>query len=151
MAKCPACSAPLPIFALLMHGGMLGGPHYAITCPACNRRIYVARDARNIGPPFVVLVIGLIASFPSSVSDQLLSGAGRWMFLARAEIWAVATLGATVLFSFGGRLTAYPIDQPRERASGSTRLTNLVLQIIILVWMYYAVWRGFLRMSGHDA
>jgi hypothetical protein len=148
MTKCPACSAPLPFGAIVFHGAMLGGPHYGIRCPSCRRYVYVARDLRNTFLPLAMLGASFIATFPSPISDQSLSWAGRWVPVARAEIWAITIFVALALFVFGGRLTAFPVDRARSRATVRARVTNGVLQAIMLVWLYF-IWRGLMGM-GHE-
>ena len=147
MAKCPACSAPLPFQPLLMHGGMLGGPHFRISCPECHRFIYLDRDTRNVLLPLFILGATFLVGFPSPISSQILAGFGQWVPAARAEIWAIGTLTALGVFSFGGRLSAFPPDQPRPPMSIRARVINLTIQVIMLTWMYL-LWRGVMHMGA---
>ena len=127
-------------------GGMLGGPHYRFPCPNCHRYLYLTRDMRNTVLPLAMLGVALIATFPSPISDQILSNAGRWTPIVRAVTWSTTTLVAFAIFVLGGQLTASPIDQPRPRITVRARVTNLVILILMLVWLYH-IWRGLLDMS----
>jgi hypothetical protein len=87
----------------------------------------------------MLLVIGLLCSAPSLLSDSLLSPLGReWAAATRAMIWSVTTLSATAWFAFANPLT--PLHAPTEMSWNQfirIRTVNLVIQISTLLCMYF--------------
>ena len=143
MAKCPHCSNSMPMGALVVRAGMLGGSHYRLKCPTCHRDSYLARDMRNVLGPIAILTIGVVASLPPVSDAYHLSPV--WLAITRAGIWSASTLLALGLFAFGGRLTALdtePIFSMKTFAR--VRVVNLAFQLSMLYWMY-VVFRGLLE------
>jgi len=122
----------------MFHAGMLGGPHYRMSCQACGRFVYLRRDARNVLLPLLMLGAAFIVGFPSPISAHILSSAGSWLPIVRAEIWAITTLIAFAIFAFAGKL-AVSDPQPHLRISVNGRITNLAIQFAMLAWLYFVL------------
>lgn len=141
---CPHCGANyIPFRDLWMHVSRLAGSSAPIACPGCERFSYVDVTGRSgkIGMGF--LVCALLASFPSPLSDAILSGVEpSWLAIVRVEIWAFATLIAFSLLIFSrplARSNAPPGAAPQLR--GWAKLIRLFFMTALFGWGFI-LWLG---------
>ena len=102
-------------------------------------------DGPNIYWASAVLILGLIASYPSSISTHLFSGLPPFLLAAaRVEIWAVCILVAAGLIAFGRPLLKFDANALAERRTTLwSRIWAFPLRTLVFVacgaYLYYLV------------
>ena len=138
MSDCPHCDSRLPWKAVLSHSALLSGPWPPLRCTKCKGLCYRGRTGRGAIWAMSILAIALAVSYPSPISDSLLSGLSPQMAaIVRVGIWAFSVLAAYFLFSFVGPLVPLARDVTiKTHFNLGSYLSSWVFRGGMLWWMY---------------
>jgi len=75
-----------------------------LRCARCGGLSTVAPNGPNAVWALVLLALGIVASYPSAISESYIGGFGDIARFIRADIWAVAVMAAYLAFAFSARL-----------------------------------------------
>lgn len=118
--------------------------HWApLSCEKCTERSFVGMNGPNIYWAAAVLILGLIASYPSSVSTHLVSSLSPFVLaVVRLEIWAVSMLVAAGLVAFRSPLRKLDASVLADRrVTMWTKIWAFPLRTLVFVacgaYLYY--------------
>ena len=137
---CPHCAAPYFSYReVFTNAARIDTASAPLRCARCQGLSTVAPNGPNVVWAVALLALGILASYPSAISESYLGGFGDTVRFIRADIWAVAVMAAYVAFAFSARLRKLEGGvgrSPRRRAS----LAVLVFLSAILLYGYFLIW-----------
>ena len=106
VVACPHCRGRyLPAKEAIANGAAFLASRHPLRCANCKGLSFVGLRGRNAIGGIIVLAIGVVLSYPSPISDKIVSGFPDYMLGAiRADIWSVAIMLALMIHVFGSPL-----------------------------------------------
>ena len=132
---CPHCGGPYfscgQVFA---NGARVSSAAAPLKCASCGGLSFVPLNGSNAAWALVVLAVGIVASYPSAISDSYVSlSSSEYKHVLRADVWALAVMAAYVTFAFAGRLRKF---EGRE-ARSSRRWTSFATLVGLGAVLFY--------------
>jgi hypothetical protein len=137
---CPHCSAPyFSRREVFTNAARIDTASAPLRCARCKGLSCVAPNGPNAVWAIALLALGIVASYPSAISDSYLGRFGDTVRFIRADIWAVAVMAAYLAFAFSARL------RKLEGVGGRTSrrwasLAVLVFLSVILLYGCFLIW-----------
>jgi hypothetical protein len=103
---CPHCRGRyLPLGEVWFNGASLMGARSPLRCPGCGGLSHARFIGRNAAIAVALLLVGVVLSYPSAISNALLARVPQYEAAAiRVDIWALAFLAASSTFGFAAPL-----------------------------------------------
>ncbi len=128
----------LPLGEVCANGASLMGARSPLRCPYCAGLSHVQLTGRNAIVSLVILVAGVVLSYPSAISDALLAGVPHAKAsVVRADILATAFVAAFFAFIFNSPLQKVERDTSVPRRSLSGSLSTLAFFGSVFLYGYF--------------
>ena len=140
---CPHCRGRfLPFGEVFSNGAALLGARSPLRCANCGGFSYIDLVGRNAILALAVLLVGAVLAYPSPISNDLLAAFSPTVSgVIRADIWAIAFLGAFGIFVFASPLRKVEGSTPKSRRSLAAFLGTMAFLSSLFLYGYF-VFRG---------